>query len=247
MQEGEYLLDKNTILVNNKQNTSLELQSYLQQKPNQRILGIPFSLLIYNLGTTDTLSMKWPDSKPEFRNWFGNTFSEKQLNALRRTSSGFNKWLLKSGNAPVISDLSKIKKSALGLERYYFNNGFWDATASFKELQKENKKINVEYSVITGKPYFLGTYSNKIESPALDSLYQKHRDKSIVKEGQQYKFENFEREEERLVNLFRNSGVYHFSKNIIRFDIDEKDTTSTNVYKQNILLKIPNRIVQKND
>ena len=33
----------------------------------------------------------------------------------------------------------------------------------------------------------------------------------------------------------------------MQFDIDEKDTTSGHDYKQNILLKIPDRIVQKND
>lgn len=245
--EGEYLLEKNSILVNDKPNSSIELESYLQQKPNQRILGIPFSLLIYNLGNTDTLSAQWPYTKPEFKNWFSKTFSEKQLNALTRSSKGFNKWLLKSGNAPVISDPAKIKRSATALERYYFNNGFWDAKTSFKEQKKENKKITVKYSVITGKPYYLDTISTKIDSRILDSLYQLHKDKAFVKQGQQYRLENFEKEEDRLVNLFRNSGIYHFAKNIMQFDIDEKDTTSNHDYRQNILLKIPNRLVQKND
>lgn len=242
--DGEYLLERNTILVNDKQNSSLELQSYLQQKPNQRILGIPFSLLIYNLGNTDTLSVQWPDSKPEFKNWFGKTFSEKQLDALRRTSKGFNKWLLKSGNAPIISDKSKIKRSVTALERHYFNNGFWDATASFKELKKENKRINLEYSIRTGDPYFLDTITTKIESPVLDSLYLLHRDKAFVKQDQQYELTNFEKEEERLVNLFRNSGVYHFSTNVMAFDID---TTFNKERKQAVELKIPNRLVQKGD
>nr|MDJ0645618.1 BamA/TamA family outer membrane protein [Flavobacteriaceae bacterium] len=223
---------------------SQELQSYLQQKPNQRILGTPFSLLIYNLGNPDTLSVQWPDSKPVFKNWFSKKFSEKQLNALQRTSKGFNKWLLKSGNAPVISDPAKIKKSVSALERYYFNNGFWDATASFKEFQKENKKTSIEYSVITGDPYFLDSISTNIASPVLDSVYQLNKDKSFLTKGEQYRYENFENEEDRLVNLFRNSGVYHFGKNIMGFDID---TTYNKEHKQNVELTIPDRLLQQGD
>ncbi len=242
--EGQYLLEKNTVVVNGKTSGSQELQSYLQQKPNQRILGTPFSLLIYNLGNPDTLSVQWPDSKPVFKNWFSKKFSEKQLNALQRTSKGFNKWLLKSGNAPVISDPAKIKKSVSALERYYFNNGFWDATASFKEFQKENKKTSIEYSVITGDPYFLDSISTNIASPVLDSVYQLNKDKSFLTKGEQYRYENFENEEDRLVNLFRNSGVYHFGKNIMGFDID---TTYNKEHKQNVELTIPDRLLQQGD
>ena len=244
--DGEYLLEKNSILVNEKPNNSLELQSYLQQKPNQRVLGIPFSLLIYNLGDPDTLSVQWPDSKPEFTDWFSKKFSKKQLAALRRTSRGFNKWLLKSGNAPVIVDSAKIKKSVFALESYYFNNGFWDATASFKTIPKERKKINVEYSVLTGDPYFLDTITTNIESPVLDSLYHSNRSKSKIKQGQQYRFDNFEEEEERLVNLYRNSGVFHFAKNndIMHFKVD---TTYNQENKHKVEISIRNRRVQKGD
>ncbi len=242
--EGQYLLEKNTVVENGKTSGSQEKQSYLKQKPNQRILGTPFSLLIYNLGNPDTLSVQWPDSKPVFKNWFSKKFSEKQLNALQRTSKGFNKWLLKSGNAPVISDPAKIKKSVSALERYYFNNGFWDATASFKEFQKENKKTSIEYSVITGDPYFLDSISTNIASPVLDSVYQLNKDKSFLTKGEQYRYENFENEEDRLVNLFRNSGVYHFGKNIMGFDID---TTYNKEHKQNVELTIPDRLLQQGD
>ncbi len=244
MPEGEYLLEKNSIVVNDKPNNSLELQGYLQQKPNQRILGIPFSLLIYNLGSTDTLDVQWPDSKPEFKSWFEKKFSKKQLNALRRTSKGFNKWLLKSGNAPVISDPTKVKRTEQGLQGYYFNNGYWDAEATFKELKTENKRIQIEYSIRTGEPYFIDSVTTNIASPVLDSLYQKYKEQAFVKTGDQYKLSNFEKEEERLVDLFRNSGVYHFSTNVMTYDVD---TTYNEEHRQAVQLNIPNRFVQKQD
>jgi hypothetical protein len=101
--ENDYLLEKNTIIVNNQKKSSQKLYSFLRQKPNQRILGIPVSLHLYNLGNPDTLSLRWPSNKPKFKKWATKKFSEKQFRALEKSSSGFNKWFLKSGNAPVIS------------------------------------------------------------------------------------------------------------------------------------------------
>ncbi len=242
--DGEYLLEKNTILVNNKKNTSLELQSYLQQKPNQKVLGIPFSLHIYNFGNPDTLRVGWPDNKPSTKKWLSNTFSDKQVDGLRKTSRGFNKWLLKNGNAPVISDIKKVEKSALALERYHQNNGYWDATSTFKENKKENKRIEVDYIVTTGEPYFLDTISTNIKSHALDSLFQLNKNESFIKQGQQFRASNFEKEQDRLVNLFRNSGVYYFTKGIMEFEVD---TTSNQDNKQKVELIIRDRVIERND
>ena len=242
--KGEYLLEKNTVTVNDKIESSPEVLSYLQQRPNQKVLGIPFSLHIYNLGNPDTTSIQWPDNKPEFKNWLTKKISKKQVIGLSRATKGFNKWLLKSGNAPVISDSEKIKKSALALQRYYFFNGYRDVTVDFNEQQKDSNRVNVEYSVSTGKPYFLDSIFSEIESPVLDSIYKKNKILSAIKKGQQFKAENFEKEEDRLVKLFRNSGIYKFGKNIIKFDVDTSDLAN---YKQDVLLKIDNRKVSEND
>ena len=242
--ENEYLLEKNTIVVNEQKKSSPELSSYLRQKPNQKILGIPFSLHIYNWGNPDTLSLRWPSTRPGFERWFSKKFSNKQLKALERSSKNSNKWFLKNGNAPVISDIEKIKKSAQNLENYYFNNGYWDATVDFKENKNENKRITVDYLVTTQNPYFLDTVSAKISSPILDSLHKMTSSQSFIKKGQLYKAENFEKEEDRLVELYRNSGIYHFNKGIMSFDVD---TTNIARHKQNVQLKIPNRIVENND
>ena len=79
----------------------------------------------------------------------------------------------------------------------------------------------------------MDTISTEILSPILDSLYKKNSSSSLLVQGDQYKRSNFENEEERLVNLFRNSGVYRFGKGIMGFEIPI-DTTS---HKQNVKLK----------
>lgn len=243
--EENYLLEKNVVTVNGKKESSPDILSYLQQRPNQRVLGVPISLHIYNLGNPDTLKTIWPDKNPKFRKWLSKNFSEKQALGLSLTSKKINNWLLKSGNAPVISKINKIEKSTKALQQYYINNGFWNATANYKENKKKNQRIEVNYNIETGKAYFADTINYNIETSILDSLYKKHIDKSYIKPNEQYRVENFEKENDRLISLYRNSGIYKFGNNSIRFMID--DTTSIKNYKYNVLLNIPNRYQNIND
>tara|TARA_R110002073_G_scaffold279026_1_gene443171 strand:- start:459174 stop:461669 length:2496 start_codon:yes stop_codon:yes gene_type:complete len=244
--EGKYLLDKNTIIVNDKKSSSPDLYSYLRQKPNQKILGFPFSLHLYNLANKDTLNSfdHWLNKKPKRKKRLINTFSEKQVKGLENTSEGINKWLIRSGNPPVISDLKKIESSAQTLKDYYFSKGYWDVLVTHNENNKRSKRTEVDYLVTTNDPYFLDSVRTQILSPQLDSIYKMNRDGSFVVQGDQFNAENFEKEQDRLIALFRNSGVYSFGKDIMEFDIDISDSTS---HKKNILLKIQNRRVEKND
>lgn len=244
--DGEYLLEKNTIVVNDKKENSPDVLSYLQQRPNEKILGVPVALHVYNWGNPDTTAIKWPYNKPKLARWLGKSFSEKQVIALHRNAKWFNKWKLKSGNPPVISNQKKIEKSAKALKNYYFNKGYWDTETTYEEQKGDDEKIQVTYKVNTHKPHFLDTISTKITSTVLDSIYKLHKEKSFIKRGEQYNHNNFESEQNRLSEIFRNSGIYAFSNNSIKFDI-ELDSTAKDLYKHNVQLKIPNRKFSVND
>jgi outer membrane protein assembly factor BamA len=58
--EGETLLDKNTIVVNNDGVKKTDLEPYIRQKPNKRIFGSRFYLGLYNLSNIE--KEKWPHS-----------------------------------------------------------------------------------------------------------------------------------------------------------------------------------------
>lgn len=244
--DGEYLLEKNTVIVNDKKESSPDVLSYLQQRPNEKILGVPVALHIYNWGNPDTTAINWPYNKPKFANWLTKNFSKKQVIGLNRSAKWFNKWKLKSGNPPVISNQKKIEKSVKALKNYYFNKGYWDTEATHKEQKGNDKKIEVTYDVKTHNAHFLDTISTKIVSTTLDSIYNLHKEKSIIKQGNQYNYNDFESEQNRLTEIFRNSGIYKFGNNAIKFDI-ELDSTSKNPHKHNVLLKIPNRKSSIND
>lgn len=238
--KDSYLLQKNTIIVNDKKINSPEVYSYLRQKPNEKILGIPFSLYIYNLGNPD-FQVRFK-SKPKKEKFLTDVFSEKQVTALGNWYKNFNDWFLKSGNQPVISDSLQIKKSLNSLYRYYLSKGYFDTEASY-ETHTEDQKMTVDYLIKTYDPYYIDSISTQIASPALDSIYRFNTDKHLINKGEQIDYQNFENEENRIVELFRNSGVYHFGKNIMEFWID----SLTASHKKNVLLKIPDRTVEEND
>ncbi|MCK0130455.1 outer membrane protein assembly factor [Flavobacteriaceae bacterium F08102] len=243
--KGSYLLDKNQLIVNEQKSSDPEVLAYLRQKPNTKILGYPFSLHLYNLGNPnyDRNFEKWLNNNPKKKKRFVNFFSEKQVAAMGNTLSGLNEWFLKNGNAPVISDSLQIIRSVNSLTDYYRQKGYFDVEVSSETSKKKNKKIEVKYHITTFEPYFIDSLTTSISSPVLDSLYQLNKDKSLIIPGNKIDYQDFENEATRLEKLFRNSGVYNYRRDAIKFWIDSLTSSSV----KNVLLEIPDLQETKGD
>ncbi len=105
------------------------------------------------------------------------------------------------------------------------------------------KQVRVNYRINPKEQYYIDSVSTDIESVSLDSIYKSHREESFLKQGNPFVFEDFEREEARLVNLFRNNGVYEFRNNSMGFWTD----SIKGQYKKKVELKIPDRMVKEKD
>lgn len=243
--ENKNLLKKNTIYVNGKKNSNSKINSYLVQRPNTSIIGIPTSLYFYNIGK--------PDFEKSFEEWMENHtkkykrqerfISKKQSYSLFKTNAAINNWFLTKGQAPIIFEDIKVKKSAKSLNDYYISKGFFESNVTFDIKIPKQKQLEVEYNVTTKNQYYMDTISTEIESTIIDSLYQANKENSIIKQGNPFVFEDFEQEENRLISIFRNSGIYHFKKNSMEFWTD----SVKQAFYKNIKLKIPNRVVNEND
>ncbi|HQH41988.1 MAG TPA: hypothetical protein PK825_09615, partial [Bacteroidales bacterium] len=62
--EGQYLLSETRIKTNARQLNKSEMQTYIRQRPNKRVLGFRFHLWLYNR------------SKPEKNNWINRGFRQ---------------------------------------------------------------------------------------------------------------------------------------------------------------------------
>ena len=244
--ENEHLLTAATVTVNDKKNNKEEINGLLYQVPNSKAFGIPLRLHIYNLArpNRDSLFEQWLDRKPKRRERLVGRYSQKQLDRMKESALGFNSWLRKTGEAPVIVDSIKADKSKRNLERYFFLNGWFDREVDYNITHLENNRATINYEIKTGEPYLLDSISQTISSPVIDSLFRKSKAESFVKLNEQFRQESFDKERNRLTRNFRNSGVYHFSQDYIGFVFD---TILETEHKVNVEMVIPDRIIRNED
>jgi len=239
------LLVKNQIFENDKLLKNQTIYDQLYQQPNSTILKYRFLLNVYNLANPNpdsTFNLKYLNNKKKYDRevrWL----SAKQIEGLRKSFwyHGIHEFLKETGEAPVIADTIKAKKSLTRLKSYYFNNGYFNVKTSYKLDSLAPKKARIKYYLTTGNPYFIDTIKTNIRTPALDSLYQKTRSRLVA--GKQYKTEDFENEKNHLSTYFRNHGAYRFQPNYINFDID----TINKIDKATVTLNVENYSYQEND
>lgn len=246
VKEDEHLLISNTVLVNDKKNSTEIINDLVLQKPNGKLLGIPLRLHIYNLArpNIDSILTARYYNPDDPNTGAKKLLSVKQYNAWVRSKKNFNEWLIKTGEAPAIFDESRAERTATALKKYYFSKGWFDVETSFDAQKDSTKRARVTYNVKTGDPYILDSISTFIKTPVMDSIYQNQlKSKSLVVSGEQYDEANFSAERDRLTERLRNLGFYHFGQDYITFDLD---TINTNK-KINTELYIADRAVREED
>lgn len=229
--ENEQLLKTSTIIVDGKKNRNLELNDYVIQKPNSKLLGIPVSVYFHNIGNPNApkTPKEWGTQNPKKYIFFKKLFSEKQSIGVANSNIKLNNWFLKNGEAPVIIDDFKTKKTVRNLNTYFKTIGFWKNTVvAIKDSLKE-KKGAITYKITKNSPVFLDSITTNISSPILKAIYQRDTVNSFFKKGDQYNQDNFINEVNRIVKLFRNSGIYNFSDSYIYFDVNDQLGSKTNV------------------
>ncbi|MCL5130042.1 BamA/TamA family outer membrane protein [Algibacter sp. L4_22] len=245
--EEDHVLSENTILVNGKKENTEILNNLLYQKPNTKIpiLGVPLRLHVYNLARPNIDSIINADlnKRPNKKKHLENFLSKKQLNKYIESKTKFNAWLKKTGEAPIIVNELKTKKSIIRLNDYYINNGWLDVKTDYDITKTDDKRAKIEYQVETGEPFIIDTITPNIKSPIIDTIYQKIKKDALIKHNDQYRTVNFEQERERIATEIRNSGVYHFSQDYITMDID---TIGTNK-KMNVGILIQDRAIKNQD
>jgi len=238
--EVSVLLRQNTVIVDDQAAVDT-VANIVQPKPNNRFLGIPFGLLLYQSAkdSTDVAFDNWLNKKPGRKKRMNAIWSEKQVKKMKAYKSSFQAWKRKTGEAPVLSDSISTAINAQKLKAFFSNEGYFNAvvktTASTK---KRNAAVN--YNVSTNTPYFIDSIQANIQSPVLDSIYMANKVNSKLKQGDRFRTTAFEQERNRLSALFRNAGVYPFQLNSIDFSVGV-DSTGTD-YRLPVQLNIRNYI-----
>lgn len=245
--DGNQLLTKNEVLVNEEVVNTEITDGILLQKPNSKFFGFPLRLSLYNLAkkNPDSSYSNWLNRKPNRKENLARLLSAKQVDRLGKSFfvSGFSNFLKKTGEKPVVIDPKKTDKTIERFKIYYFNQGYFNSKIETAIDSVGNKKGKLTYKITTGEATYLDSISRYIETPELDELFTQTEKQSKIKKGNRFKQLDFEEERNRITKEFRNNGVYHFQVNHVKYDIITFDT----INKINAELIIEDRDVKKGD
>ncbi|WP_055435641.1 BamA/TamA family outer membrane protein [Lacinutrix algicola] len=245
--KNAHLLTKTTIKVNDSTEESESVTNLIYQKPNSSIPYINFKtrLYLYNWArpNLDSILKAKIANNPKRTKRQIKFLSKKQFDQGQKMKLGINKWLKKTGEAPVIVNDTLSEKTIKRLENYYYNNGWFEVKADYETTRNDNQRAVVTYNINTGKPYLVDSLTTNITTPVIDSLYQSTLNKSLIKPNMQYRTNNFIDERDRITETLRNSGVYHFSQDNVLFKMDSMGKTK----KVNVELYITEKPIRQED
>lgn len=254
-----YLLGTTTF----KGNTTIkdgELEDLIPQKPNRRFLGLPIFpyLALYQAAEVTyskedqqrklaAIMLEYQQKTTEYQNSLRQLkkiqrrYERKIVRTKRRVEEG-NDFMRILGEPPVYFSQEDLLKNTEKVRGYLFNNGFFENKVTY-ETDTSFKRIRITYLIQENRPTLLRDVLYSIADPRVDSLVEKDKDKSVLKNGERYKGTSFEEERIRLETLLRDNGYYGFSRQYVSYLVNDTITApqTDSLYKQvDVLLRVEN-------
>ncbi len=188
--KGERLLSKVEIKNPARDVSRQDMNSYLRQQENLRILGFwKLHLGIYNMSGQN---------------------GEK----------GINKWLKRIGEPPVIYDSTLVERSVEQMGIFLKNRGYFQATVTDTVTFPTKKRARVKYTIYSGPRYRLNNVFYRVEDDSLREIILKDSINTQLRKGRAFTSDLHNRERDRITNKLRNMGYYAFSREYIYFLAD---------------------------
>ncbi|TAL57852.1 MAG: hypothetical protein EPN85_13050 [Bacteroidetes bacterium] len=253
--EGELLLDKNIITTKSLLLDKGEIEAYIKQQPNRKVLFWKFYLHIYNRVNQEKIEKKKIRKDARIESINSLRIEKNNQRNVKREAKGkkskkaflkkkntltWREWLLRIGEQPVIYDSLLARKSARQINLYLNNKGFFNSKVK-DSLSVRNKKAAVHYSVHTGKPYLFRNLLYEIKDEQLKYYVLSDAPSTFIKQGINYDVEALQKERDRITGMLRNDGYFLFSKEYIYFEIDSslgKHEVDIKIGIKNPILKI---------
>lgn len=186
--ENESLLNRVRIKENDTKVPNSQLKSYVVQKPNSMMLGFMRVKLA-------TYSLSGMD-----------------------TTVGFNRFLRKIGEPPVILDTSLITQSRYALQQSLKNRGYLDSEVS-SYFTTKSRKSNLYFRINSGRLYKIRYFH--IDVPNDSAMRQLNRAYQINSfQGDDFDIDELNNLRNTIAQRFRYRGFYHVQKDVFEFAVD---------------------------
>ncbi len=222
LHEREYLLVKNRVEIDNKDIDSYDIEGFIKQEPNKKVLRIvPLQISAY---------------------FYANNGKE----------TGFKGWLKRTmAKAPTIYDASLTDNTIKQMRLYLCSKGYFNGNAT-RTIDTIKKKVKVNYYIKASKPYKYRKISIKIDDQIVKTLVLSKIENSLIKSGDNYDVDILDNERDRITIDLKNVGYFYFTKDYIKYKIDSAldkhclDLTMHILSKQIPSKADPEKMVRKN-
>ena len=152
----------------------------------------------------------------------------------RDSSKWVNRFLKSIGEEPVIFDSVQAQLSCFDLRQELQNEGYLKAEVEL-QTRKHGKKVDVEYLLKPGEPYFVHEVDYQVDDSIIRQLLQLDNPLNFqLRAGRKFTVNDLDAERKRITQILNDSGYYRFHKEFITFVAD----TAHGSRLVNILLKL---------
>jgi len=135
------------------------------------------------------------------------------------SNSGWDRFVQKIGQEPVIFDPSLVKSSKQNIENHLEYQGYYNSKVE-DEIITEDKKTTVKYNVTLGKQYPIESIKYIIDDSGLADSFYADSLQNVIRKGEFLSEEYLNNSSEEISQHLRNNGYYGFSKNFFFFTAD---------------------------
>ena len=152
--------------------------------------------------------------------WFGLSRVPLAIYNLSSDSTGgWNKFLRRMGEPPVLLDSVLTLKSRMAIEEAVRGKGYLNAQ-TWANVSAKGKKAKVDYTVEPGQLYRVNTYHLSVDDTRIDSILRRNETKGRLYSGMPLDLSLLDDERERVVSLLHREGYLGVLKDFISYEVD---------------------------
>lgn len=249
LKENELLLSKNSIKQNGTTIDNNDLEAFIRQKPNRKILKlVRFNLWLYNQVDQKKMLEKKEKRDAKFdrinakRVEKTNRKNEKRLkegksskipNLKNKERATFRESIMEAGEPPVVLDTFLTKLTRNQLQKFVFSKGYFDSEVRDSLfVDAKNRRAKVFYFISKSEPYYIKNINYKIEDPLIEYFILNDTIQTLIKRNTIYDEDVFQKERSRITESQLNNGYFYFAPEYVYYLAD------TNMVGQNVNLTI---------
>ncbi len=142
-------------------------------------------------------------------------------NSFAKYKKGIGRWIFRHFAAdPVFISSVNPEVRTRAATNLLHDYGFFRGEVTFDTVPAGYRKAKLAYEITLGPAYYIDTVMYHSSSPGIDSLLQKNRPASYLRQGSLFSVENVVSERQRIQTLLRNRGYYFFESSSLKFEAD---------------------------